>query len=524
MTVASTATSTTFTACAASANVEKNLAVRITDTNFKIFGNTAALSQDLIATTGEELGEDDATDGKAYASVTVAHAALSRITNNSIYSAFDVLVSTTTAGAPAGTTTVTGALATGDADNIVIKPATSVKVVNGGSITFTATFSNNFGVIRNGIAVSAYVSAGRNIQTVTTPLITNAAGEASFTVTDAAPTSTTLTSTVTFSDGTVSSSATINWVSSLTASTMVTSPSATTSSALLPGSTNNIHATTATASTGAVAVTATVKDAQGIAIAGMPVTLTMPADVLLKSTSPAVAYTSSTGVATWSVYSTKAGTYALTFTGGSLEKTGYIKFVGATARVVSVTKGTTTGETTPITIKAADAYGNGVSNVALTVSTDGGYFQGAALSSSISTDSNGEIRLLLVGNGKVTATGTATHMFYGAALVGTTAAAGFPAGVSTASVTVSDAGDSAAAVNAQAATDAAAEATDAANAATDAANAAAEAADAATAAAQDAADAVAALSTQVSEMVNALKKQITALTNLVIKIQKKVKA
>jgi hypothetical protein len=76
----------------------------------------------------------------------------------------------------------------------------------------------------------------------------------------------------------------------------------------------------------------------------------------------------------------------------------------------------------------------------------------------------------------------------------------------------------------QAALDASQEAIDAANAATDAANAAAEAADAATAAAQDAADAVAALSTQVSEMVAALRKQITALTNLVIKIQKKVKA
>jgi len=95
-----------------------------------------------------------------------------------------------------------------------------------------------------------------------------------------------------------------------------------------------------------------------------------------------------------------------------------------------------------------------------------------------------------------------------------------PAGVSSATVSVTDAASS----QAQAAADAAAEATDAANAATDAANAAAEAADAATAAAQDAADAVAALSTQVSEMVNALKKQITALTNLVIKIQKKVKA
>jgi len=84
--------------------------------------------------------------------------------------------------------------------------------------------------------------------------------------------------------------------------------------------------------------------------------------------------------------------------------------------------------------------------------------------------------------------------------------------------------DLAATVAAAAATDAASEATDAANAATDAANAAAEAADAATAAAQDAADAVAALSVQVAEMVDALKKQITALTNLVIKIQKKVKA
>jgi hypothetical protein len=77
---------------------------------------------------------------------------------------------------------------------------------------------------------------------------------------------------------------------------------------------------------------------------------------------------------------------------------------------------------------------------------------------------------------------------------------------------------------AQAAVDAAAEAIDAANAATDAANAAAEAADAATAAAQDAADAVAALSVSVAAMIDSLKKQITALTNLVIKIQKKVKA
>jgi len=77
---------------------------------------------------------------------------------------------------------------------------------------------------------------------------------------------------------------------------------------------------------------------------------------------------------------------------------------------------------------------------------------------------------------------------------------------------------------AQGAVDAANEATDAANAATDAANAAAEAADAATAAAQDAQAAVAALASQVADLISGIKAQITALTNLVIKIQKKVKA
>ena len=95
------------------------------------------------------------------------------------------------------------------------------------------------------------------------------------------------------------------------------------------------------------------------------------------------------------------------------------------------------------------------------------------------------------------------------------AVAGQVAGSVTASVTNS---------SADAATDAANEATDAANAATDAALAAADAADAATAAAQDASDAVAALSASVSKLISSLRAQITSLTNLVIKIQKKVRA
>jgi hypothetical protein len=108
-----------------------------------------------------------------------------------------------------------------------------------------------------------------------------------------------------------------------------------------------------------------------------------------------------------------------------------------------------------------------------------------------------------------------------------TSAAGSAATAATVSATATVISDGVA----QAAVDAAAEAIDAANAATDAANAAAEAADAATAAAQDAADAVAALSVAVTAQIDALKaqndalrKQLIALTNLIIKIQKKVKA
>jgi hypothetical protein len=75
-----------------------------------------------------------------------------------------------------------------------------------------------------------------------------------------------------------------------------------------------------------------------------------------------------------------------------------------------------------------------------------------------------------------------------------------------------------------ASTAAAEEATAAANDATDAALSAAEAAEAATAMAQEAVDAVAELSSQVTALISALRAQITSLTNLVIKIQKKVKA
>jgi F0F1-type ATP synthase epsilon subunit len=180
----------------------------------------------------------------------------------------------------------------------------------------------------------------------------------------------------------------------------------------------------------------------------------------------------------------------------------------------------TPGEKMTITVKAVDSNGAGVADGSRNLFSSAGITSNASLTGATWTAAAAVTLVAGVKTYTVYAPlvpGTVSIMATQGTAVDAVALGGTAAVVSATATVLSDG-------VAQAAADAAAEATDAANAATDAANAAAEAADAATAAAQDAADAVAALATSVSEMINALKKQITALTNLVIKIQKKVKA
>jgi hypothetical protein len=195
------------------------------------------------------------------------------------------------------------------------------------------------------------------------------------------------------------------------------------------------------------------------------------------------------------------------------------------ARFVTLTQAAANG---PVVAKVTDRFGNGISGLTVQIGVSAGTLGNGQLTTVYTTDLTGSVAVLPTGSEAATITATLTDTtandvasvasYSGTTLIDSSVAAGNK----TASISFTPA--TPAQDVAQAAADAAAEATDAANAATDAANAAAEAADAATAAAQDSADAVAALSTQVSEMISALKKQITALTNLVIKIQKKVKA
>jgi hypothetical protein len=433
--------------------------------------------------------------------------------------------------------TLTATAVTRAATTTTLSPD-SARVVKGSAVSFTGITVDQYGLEVAGATVSYSVTGGNVV--ASTAKISDANGLTSFSYTPAVSGTDTVASTY-------SGSATITVVDSVTVGTIALTHAqeSTAGTRVLPLVKYDISSADG-AEAGVQTITATVKDAGAIAIAGLPVTFSVTGTGCAILSTTATAYTGASGTATTSVYAWLNGTCVVTATAAGKSDTTDVVFAQATATEVRTISATAQGGT--ITVVAKDRFGNPVPGVALKATRTGeGNFAGSS-SATGTTDAAGTAEFILTGSATVkispnpadgsdstvygqtdalkgltdgsTATSVFTAYTAGTALeaeegVGASFDA---AGVNTVSVDVT--GTDAAA----AAADAAAEATDAANAATDAANAAAEAADAATAAAQDAADAVAALSTQVTEMVNALKKQITALTNLVIKIQKKVKA
>jgi hypothetical protein len=480
----------------------------------------------------------------------------------------------TSRGTDAGSTVVTLTWAAAKATTItVIDPVASVKVKTGSTNVLTVSVKDQFGNLMSGESLQPSV-AGSNVSTTTTyaAVTTGAAGTATFSLTDAAAVTAT-TDTVSFAS--VSNSAatpgtfTLSYVATLPVVATMTgyynNDWNTAASSLIPST--GIYGATGTATKVSIAngrnlstsltafadgddddmvrVRVRAVTSTGAAAAGAAVTITAPTGghVLNSSGLPASTRTvavDASGDAVFQILATAPGALTWTIASGTVSTSVSLwvatpaAAAGRTVAITGATTATANGDGVPMTVTVKDRYGNAVTGVNLTLSATGAAaFAGGATTQSFQTDATGtytfDAKSFVAAGGAGTykvsagnATDSASPAGYsGGVEVDSTLAAGISS--ATATVTFA-AGEDAAAANAQAASDAAAEATDAANAATDAANAAAEAADAATAAAQDAADAVAALSTQVSEMVNALKKQITALTNLVIKIQKKVKA
>jgi trimeric autotransporter adhesin len=564
--VSSSATSHTYRVYAAAADAAARVAITLNDAGSNLWSPVHALSQDVVVTlaaapTAASTNGTSTTVTSGTYSIPVT-LALGGVTGTAA-SAFVVTPENSSNNSDLALTlsgVASIAASSGGTLTRLLPSAASIRAVAGSVTTIQLECRDNFGAVRANIVLTPTI-AGRNAALVLPTLVTNASGLASFSYTDASTSTTSLTDTVSIAGCTTGATLTVNYTSVAgfgATSVKMTSPNMT-----VAGTANTvvapqpISAGAAGPSAVTVPVTATVTDVNGAAISGVPVTFTVAGSGVAVPSNAVVAYTSATGVATSSVYAWTAGTYTVTATVGTVTGTSTVTFASTTATNARTISATVSGNI--VTGKATDRFGNPVSGATLyaTVVSGDGYFGLSGLKTAntltladgtatfVVTGTGAEVRVSNINpadpagtevgqtsapKGYVTnaATNTATVGIFTASKAGDAVTAETGVGASfdaagVASATVTVAADAAAAQS-QAAADAAAEATDAANAATDAANAAAEAADAATAAAQDAADAVAALATSVEAMVNALKRQITSLTNLVIKIQKKVRA
>ena len=545
---ATTATSHSYevtATTAAGADVIANISV--TDTSGKITGIVGGTYDYALTLAGS--GTTGTTAEQLVATGTIAITA-------TLSTAGNRFTATVASSTPAVAVVVTSEASAAVAPTV--SPTVTVRGSVGGSVVYTATVKDQFGAALANQAITV-TTTGRNVATaVSTALATDALGNATYTATDSGTAATVATTdTITFTGvGTAPTRSLIWSAAAVDTVTLTTGTEDDTANAVTY---RDINASSkAGAAAGAATITATVKDVNGSILVGVPVTFTTASTGTAITSTTVTGWTGALGTVTASVYGWTAGTKTFTATAGGKSGTGTVNYrQGGATGTDSPTEVRTIAATasgSSITVIAKDRYGNIVSGVPLYASRTGnGLFGGGSNTASATTDVNGSAEFIFnagsadsvvtITAGSLTSAAVAygqtsskagelcvgvdcTAAAFTATTVGTatTAETGVGASLSPAgvgSVTVA----MAAAVNsADTAADAAAEATDAANAATDAANAAAEAADAATAAAQDAADAVAALSAQVATLISGLKSQLTALTNLVIKIQKKVKA
>jgi trimeric autotransporter adhesin len=542
---------TTITAGITTLTTDTYVGVAITDVSGYTTGAAVqGITTDIVFTKAITLTESTTTAGTFAGAFTVTTAAPTAA------SQFSATVNDDDgAGTPATDDT---AIAVASEDNALasgsttVSPSTAISAKIGGSVSYVVTVKDKFGRAFANANVTMSISGRNANQTVVVKSsVSDSTGKATFTYTDAPLAGTTLLAdTITFSaignagGAQAASAVTVNWsatgpVVGATGVTVTTGTEDDTASSITY---RDISASATGAQAGAATITATVKDASGNLLAGVPVTFsTASAGAAVLSTS-VTKYTGADGTTTASVYGWTAGAKTFTATAGGVSGSGTVNYKQTTATDVRTIAAKVEGSI--VTVTATDRFGNTVEGVKIYGTKTGtGYFGNGSSTSSATTDKNGAAEFVVQGTGSfkfAAGDATAADLEYGdtdavADKVGTTAVTATTVGTATTAETGVGASFAAAGVNSvtldisvanasEAAADAAAEATDAANAATDAANAAAEAADAATAAAQDAADAVAALSTSVTAMVADLRKQITALTNLVIKIQKKVKA
>jgi predicted membrane protein len=472
------------------------------------------------------------------------------ITNSSPVAGSSAVISTSGAAANSyGDITINWAVPAVNATNSVVDAA-SFKATAASSVKFGITVKDQFNNVMSGVVLQpSFGSTDANYSaTPRATVTTDANGYASITVTaGAAATSDTVTWTA---SGTSLGSSTATYVATLPVIATLTGAyngdqSGTTYADLF--STTAIGASTALLInaaldySGTIAVTGTsttdaqvkfqvtAKDSAAAAVTGVPVTVTTTDGIWItdscsgaagKVVHTKVCYPATGGLVTVNAIATGTGVQTITFTAGSVSISQKVNVGNATTDARFVKLSADGGE---VTVSVTDRFGNGVAGQNVQISTSVGTLGNGQKTTVFATDTAGKVVVVPQGSGDTTITAYLSDArdtgssagYVNTTLVDSTLAAGNRTATLAFAVSTAATSDS---------IDAANEATDAANAATDAANAAAEAADAATAAAQDAQAAVAELATKVASLIAGIKAQITTLTNLVIKIQKKVKA
>ena len=415
------------------------------------------------------------------------------------------------------------------------------------SNSFVVTVSDEYGNKYSNYNVYLKTDADQRNLSKSISATTNASGQATVSLTDASTSTTLLSDVVTFDVYAPASasdlstlSTTIYYTNQLGALTLAGGSTATSEVIRYVPSDDVLSSGAGNTTDDVAAITISLTDKNGAAVTGnYAITFSSSTGALFGATETGTSANGETpayGVSTISVlasetvyaFATKPGVHTITASVGALSatQTFTVKTNSAAGRNVTLVVPATgvSGVASTAVATVTDGYGNLINGADVVFVRTGGRLIGGASSQTVTTNLDGtaSIDYTTDNEGSVTITvglpvsAAQDDAIADSPVTGFAAASGSKSGKTDFTGSSTD--------NVTSATDAANEATDAANAATDAANAAAEAADAATAAAQDAQAAVAALATSVASLIAGIKAQITTLTNLVIKIQKKVRA
>lgn len=331
----------------------------------------------------------------------------------------------------AGTTigTATATYQTAAATNFTLTPPDQT-VQNGGTVTVTATTTDQFGNPVSGDQITWSVNGRNNGKTGT--VTTGANGTATITYTDTGTTGTTDTITATSTKTGTQATAKVHYTTgSTTASTVTVATNGVTADN--PAGTPNGTCPTTTAGSNtnpntngdvefnnaSIPVCAHVVNSTGETLAGKSVTFTVDKGFVTSTNNQAPATdTQSVTVATdangnayaW-VYSHTSGTQTVTATADSATGSGTVNWASGNARNVALTPANPTitpGQSQKFTATVTDLYGNPVQGVFVNFSQSGpGSITGTSTTSG-NTDANGQISVTLTTQPSDNGPGTVT--------------------------------------------------------------------------------------------------------------------